>query len=155
MRCGTVTEAAQLPPEDRATHLAQALALWRGPALAELGYEPLLVLGGGSNLVVADAGFEGTVVKVETRGIVVDSVDQCGGANVTVAAGEEWDGFVAHAVGEGWAGIEALSGIPGSCGATPVQNIGAYGVELRERFESLVGRDEPGKVALMRQGYEG
>lgn len=94
--------------------------------------EPLLVLGGGSNLVVADSGFAGTVVKVETRGVVVDSQDQCGGANVTVAAGEDWDGFVAHAVEEGWSGIEALSGIPGSSGATPVQNVGAYGQEVAQ-----------------------
>jgi UDP-N-acetylmuramate dehydrogenase len=94
--------------------------------------EPLLVLGGGSNLVVADAGFAGTVVKVETRGVVVDSLDQCGGANVTVSAGENWDEFVAHAVSQGWAGVEALSGIPGSCGATPVQNVGAYGQEVAQ-----------------------
>jgi UDP-N-acetylmuramate dehydrogenase len=94
--------------------------------------EPLLVLGGGSNLVVADAGFSGTVVKVATTGVVVDSQDQCGGANVTVAAGEDWDGFVALAVEQGWSGVEALSGIPGSTGATPVQNVGAYGQEVAQ-----------------------
>ena len=94
--------------------------------------EPLLVLGGGSNLVVADAGFEGTVVKVATSGVEVDSADLCGGANVTVAAGEDWDGLVARAAVEGWSGIEALSGIPGSTGATPVQNVGAYGQEVAQ-----------------------
>ena len=94
--------------------------------------EPLLVLGGGSNLVVADAGFAGTVVKVATQGVVVDSEDQCGGANVTVAAGEDWDGFVTLAVEQGWSGVEALSGIPGSTGATPVQNVGAYGQEVAQ-----------------------
>ena len=94
--------------------------------------EPLLVLGGGSNLVVADAGFAGTVVKVATRGVVVDSEDQCGGANVTVAAGEDWDEFVTLAVEEGWSGVEALSGIPGSAGATPVQNVGAYGQDVAQ-----------------------
>ena len=94
--------------------------------------EPLLVMGGGSNLVVADAGFAGTVVKVATRGVHVDSEDLCGGANVTVAAGEDWDGLVARAVDEGWSGIEALSGIPGSTGATPVQNVGAYGQEVAQ-----------------------
>ncbi|GAA4407250.1 UDP-N-acetylmuramate dehydrogenase [Fodinibacter luteus] len=94
--------------------------------------EPLLVLGGGSNLVVADAGFAGTVVKVATRGVHVDSQDSCGGANVTVAAGEDWDALVARAVDEGWSGIEALSGIPGSTGATPVQNVGAYGQEVSQ-----------------------
>ena len=94
--------------------------------------EPLLVLGGGSNLVVADAGFAGTVVKVATRGVHVDSQDRCGGANVTVAAGEDWDGLVAVAVEQGWSGIEALSGIPGSTGATPIQNVGAYGQEVAQ-----------------------
>lgn len=94
--------------------------------------EPLLVLGGGSNLVVADEGFEGTVVKVETSGVDVDSADLCAGANVTVSAGEDWDGFVERAVGEGWSGIEALSGIPGSTGATPVQNVGAYGQDVSQ-----------------------
>ena len=94
--------------------------------------EPLLVLGGGSNLVVSDAGFQGTVVKVATRGVEVDSLDQCGGANVTVAAGEDWDGFVSLAVESGWSGVEALSGIPGSTGATPVQNVGAYGQDVAQ-----------------------
>ncbi len=94
--------------------------------------EPLLVLGGGSNLVVADDGFEGTVVKVATSGVDVDSTDLCGGANVTVAAGEDWDGFVARAAAEGWSGVEALSGIPGSSGATPVQNVGAYGQDVAQ-----------------------
>ncbi|HEU4331271.1 MAG TPA: UDP-N-acetylmuramate dehydrogenase [Lapillicoccus sp.] len=94
--------------------------------------EPLLVLGGGSNLVVADEGFPGTVVRVETTGIRIDSDDRCGGANVRVAAGEPWDDLVAHAVEQGWSGIEALSGIPGSSGATPIQNVGAYGQEVAE-----------------------
>jgi UDP-N-acetylmuramate dehydrogenase len=98
--------------------------------------EPVLVLGGGSNLVVADEGFPGTVVKVATRGIVSDVDDSgdpsCSGATVTVAAGEPWDGLVAHAVERGWFGIEALSGIPGSVGATPIQNVGAYGQEVAQ-----------------------
>ncbi len=94
--------------------------------------EPLLVLSGGSNLVVADEGFVGTVVKVATRGVVVESEDSCGGANVTVAAGEPWDDLVARAVEEEWSGVEALSGIPGSTGATPVQNVGAYGQEVSQ-----------------------
>ncbi|MBR7743195.1 UDP-N-acetylmuramate dehydrogenase [Phycicoccus sp. BSK3Z-2] len=94
--------------------------------------EPLLVLGGGSNLVLPDAGFAGTVVKVATGGVTVDSADLCGGANVVVAAGEPWDPFVERAVAEGWAGVEALSGIPGSTGATPIQNVGAYGQEVAQ-----------------------
>ncbi len=92
--------------------------------------EPLLVLGGGSNLLVSDDGFAGTVVRVATRGIEVLSANACGGVMVTAAAGEPWDEFVAHAVSHGWAGVETLAGIPGLTGATPVQNVGAYGQEV-------------------------
>lgn len=99
--------------------------------------EPLLVLGGGSNLVVADEGFPGTVVRVETTGVRVESDDRCGGANVRVAAGEPWDDLVAHAVAEGWSGVEALSGIPGSTGATPIQNVGAYGQEVAQTIAQV------------------
>ncbi len=99
--------------------------------------EPLLVLGGGSNLVVADEGFPGTVVRVETTGVRVESDDRCGGANVRVAAGEPWDDLVAEAVEQGWAGIEALSGIPGSTGATPIQNVGAYGQEVAQTIAQV------------------
>lgn len=94
--------------------------------------EPLLVVGGGSNLVIADAGFAGTVVRVATSGVEVESADLCGGAMVRVAAGEVWDDVVRRAVDEGWSGVEALSGIPGSAGATPVQNVGAYGQEVAQ-----------------------
>ena len=98
--------------------------------------EPVLVLGGGSNLVVADDGFPGTVVHVATRGVVPDVDDSgdpsCSGATVTVAAGESWDDVVAQAVDRGWVGVEALSGIPGSVGATPIQNVGAYGQDVSQ-----------------------
>ena len=94
--------------------------------------EPLLVVGGGSNLIVADSGFAGTVVRVETSGMTVESSDSCGGATVRVAAGEVWDDVVARAVAEGWAGVEALSGIPGRTGATPIQNVGAYGQDVSQ-----------------------
>ena len=113
---------------------------------ADAAGRPVLVLGGGSNLVVADDGFPGTVVEVATGGIVPDvDVDggdpaaaaSCGGVMVTVAAGEAWDDLVAHAVGRGWAGVEALSGIPGSVGATPVQNVGAYGQEVSQTIASV------------------
>ena len=102
---------------------------------ADAAGEPVLVLGGGSNLVVADEGFPGTVVEVATRGVRADVEGDdptCGGALVEVAAGEDWDGFVATAVARGWVGVEALSGIPGSVGATPVQNVGAYGQEVAD-----------------------
>lgn len=91
--------------------------------------EPFLLIGGGSNIVAADSGFAGTVVLVRSRGMDV-SVDSCGGAWVEVAAGEPWDEFVATAVDSAWIGVEALSGIPGSVGATPIQNVGAYGQEV-------------------------
>jgi UDP-N-acetylmuramate dehydrogenase len=109
-------------------------------AEADASGRPVLVLGGGSNLVVADEGFAGTVVQVATRGIVPDVDDaspSCGGVMATVAAGEVWDDLVAHAVGRGWAGVEALSGIPGSVGATPVQNVGAYGQEVSQTIASV------------------
>ena len=103
--------------------------------------EPVLVLGGGSNLVVADEGFPGTVVEVATSGVRVDThgidgIDgddpTCGGVVVEVAAGESWDDLVATAVERHWVGVEALSGIPGSVGATPIQNVGAYGQEISQ-----------------------
>lgn len=92
--------------------------------------QPLLVLGGGSNLVVGDDGFAGTVVQVRSRGLDVESADACGGVTVRVAAGEPWDQVVSTAVDSSWSGIEALAGIPGSTGATPIQNVGAYGQEV-------------------------
>jgi UDP-N-acetylmuramate dehydrogenase len=101
---------------------------------ADTAGEPVLVLGGGSNLVVADPGFPGTVIEVATSGTEIDADDEptCGGATVIVAAGESWDDLVALAVERGWLGIEALSGIPGSVGATPIQNVGAYGQEVSQ-----------------------
>uniref|UniRef100_UPI003CCBD25B UDP-N-acetylmuramate dehydrogenase n=1 Tax=Tessaracoccus bendigoensis TaxID=72764 RepID=UPI003CCBD25B len=97
---------------------------------------PVLILGGGSNLLVADAGFPGTVVRVANTGIEAD-VSACGGAAVRVAAGVDWDDFVAHAVAQEWCGIETLSGIPGSVGATPIQNVGAYGAEVAQTISSV------------------
>ena len=107
---------------------------------ADAAGEPLLVLGGGSNLVVADEGFPGTVVKVATTGVSADVEGDdptCGGVLVTVAAGEPWDAFVGTAVARGWVGVEALSGIPGCVGATPIQNVGAYGQEVSQTVASV------------------
>lgn len=98
--------------------------------------EPVLVLGGGSNVVVADAGFEGTVVRVGTHGVDI-SDDACGGVGVTVEAGEDWGALVARAVHEKWIGIEALAGIPGTVGAVPIQNVGAYGQEVSDTVASV------------------
>ena len=98
----------------------------------------MLVVGGGSNLVVADAGFDGRVVEVATRGVSPDTDDpSCGGVLVKVAAGESWDDLVSLAVERGWVGIEALAGIPGRVGATPIQNVGAYGQEVSQTIASV------------------
>jgi UDP-N-acetylmuramate dehydrogenase len=118
----------------RAETEAELVAAVRG---ADEAGEPLLVLGGGSNLVVADEGFAGTVVEVATRGVAADADDPddlacLGAVTVTVAAGEDWDALVARAVASGWVGLEALSGIPGRVGATPIQNVGAYGQEVSQ-----------------------
>ena len=100
---------------------------------ADAAGEPVLILGGGSNLVVSDEGFDGTVVQVATRGVSRD-----GGPGVlTVAAGEDWDAVVARSVAEGLAGLECLSGIPGLTGATPIQNVGAYGQEVSETITAV------------------
>ena len=92
---------------------------------------PVLVVGGGSNLVVADEGYAGRVVVVRHGGLRAEG-DTCGGAFVEVGAGEPWDDVVAAAVENGWIGVEALSGIPGTAGATPIQNVGAYGQEIAQ-----------------------
>ena len=89
---------------------------------------PLHVLGGGSNVVIDDAGLDGLVLHVDTRGI--DWREGTDAVEVTVAAGEPWDDLVRCAVAREWAGIECLSGIPGRVGATPIQNVGAYGQEV-------------------------
>ena len=100
---------------------------------ADAGGEPLLVLGGGSNLVVADQGFDGTVVQVATAGLRRGPEPGL----VTVAAGEDWDAVVAGTVAAGLAGLECLSGIPGRAGATPIQNVGAYGQEVADTITAV------------------
>jgi UDP-N-acetylmuramate dehydrogenase len=96
---------------------------------ADAAGEPVLLIGGGSNLLISDDGFAGTAILINTRGLQAE-VDSCSGAVVTLAAGEPWDDVVAHTVAQGWSGLEALSGIPGLVGATPIQNVGAYGAEI-------------------------
>ncbi len=120
--------------------------------------EPVLVLGGGSNLLVADAGFPGTVVRVRTRGVDLVA-DQRSGTTLTVAAGEDWDGVVERSVAEGLAGLECLSGIPGSTGATPIQNVGAYGQDVGHAvisvrtFDRTEGRQRAFTAAECGFGY--
>ncbi len=95
------------------------------------------VLGGGSNVVAADTGFDGLVLHMASRGVRA----RCAGPGepvlVTAAAGESWDELVARAVAEGWAGLECLSGVPGTVGATPIQNVGAYGQDVAETIAKV------------------
>ncbi len=106
---------------------------------------PLMVLGGGSNLVVGDDGVDALVVRIALRGVQSD--EHGAAVDVTAAAGEPWDDLVAFAVERGWAGFECLSGIPGLVGATPIQNVGAYGQEVSETVRSVRALDrETGTV---------
>jgi len=114
-----------------AARLVEAATEEEVVAAVRRGDEPLLVLAGGSNVVVADEGWPGTVLLIVTRGIERD------GVRLTVQAGEPWDPFVARCVAEDLAGLECLSGIPGSTGATPIQNVGAYGQEVSETIASV------------------
>lgn len=104
---------------------------------ADAAGRPLLVIGGGSNLLVGDEGFAGLVLRDARSEIRVQDDGFCGGVSVTSTAGTPWDDVVARSVSEGWVGLEALSGIPGSAGAAPVQNIGAYGAELADTLASV------------------
>jgi UDP-N-acetylmuramate dehydrogenase len=126
-------------PADRWVRATTEAELIEAVAAADAAGEPVLVLGGGSNVVVADAGFPGVVVEVATTGVEPDVEDgaSCGGVMVTVAAGEGWDDVVATAVDRGWVGVEALSGIPGATGATPIQNVGAYGQDVSQTIATV------------------
>jgi len=103
---------------------------------ADAAREPVLLLSGGSNVVIGDDGFRGTVIRIATRGIRVEQ-DMCSGAMVHIAAGEDWDAVVQRAIAEEWSGLESMSGIPGLTGSTPVQNVGAYGHEVAETIASV------------------
>jgi UDP-N-acetylmuramate dehydrogenase len=116
---------------DRVVVVTDAAELVAAVRAADEAGTPLLVLGGGSNVVAPDAGWPGDVVAVRNRGIERD------GATLTVQAGEPWDDVVAYAVGNQLAAIEALSGIPGTTGATPIQNVGAYGQEVAQTITAV------------------
>lgn len=127
---------------DEAT-VADALA-W-----AREGGRPWRVLGGGSNVVVGDGGVAGLVVKIALRGVAVTEL--AGAVEVTAAAGEPWDDLVQLTVERGWAGLECLSGIPGLVGATPIQNVGAYGQEVSETVTAVRALDgRTGDVVTLR-----
>ncbi len=109
---------------------------------------PVRVLGGGSNLVIADEGVDGLVLKIGLRGVTARETS--GAVEVTAAAGEPWDAFVRHTVERGWAGLECLSGIPGLVGATPIQNVGAYGQEVSDTLASVRALDrQSGRVVTL------
>jgi UDP-N-acetylmuramate dehydrogenase len=118
-------------PAGRYLEAASEQALIDAVTTADRAGEPLLVLAGGSNLVVADEGFPGTVVRIAIHGVTRE------GAALEVAAGEPWDPLVADCAAGGLAGVECLAGIPGSVGATPIQNVGAYGQEVAETISAV------------------
>jgi UDP-N-acetylmuramate dehydrogenase len=120
----------------RATNADELIEVVRA---ADDSGEPLLLIAGGSNLLIADHGFDGTVVQVATSGVEAEPGDR--GTRLHVAAGEPWDAVVARSVADGLAGLECLSGIPGSTGATPIQNVGAYGQEVAETVVSVRAYD--------------
>jgi UDP-N-acetylmuramate dehydrogenase len=138
-------------PAQRFVDAATGPAIVAAVRAADQRGDPLLVLGGGSNLVVADAGFPGTVVRISNQGLdvttdVAVTPAGAGGARasadgdtvmVTVAAGENWDTVAAWSADEGLAGLECLAGIPGLAGATPIQNVGAYGQEVAETITTV------------------
>jgi UDP-N-acetylmuramate dehydrogenase len=126
VRLADLTTLSVGGPIDRLVEVTDAGELVSAVRESDEAGRPLLVLGGGSNVVAPDEGWPGDVVLVRTRGIERD------GATLTVQAGEPWDDVVAHTVEQGLAGVEALSGIPGSTGATPIQNVGAYGQEVAQ-----------------------
>ncbi|MGH1344100.1 MAG: UDP-N-acetylmuramate dehydrogenase [Nannocystales bacterium] len=97
---------------------------------------PVLLLGGGSNLVIADSGFDGLTIHLGLKGIV-----EQGSGRIVVEAGEPWEKVVEYAVSRGWAGIECLSGIPGCAGSTPIQNVGAYGQEVSQVIDCVEALD--------------
>ena len=133
-------------PADAFVAVADVASLADALAEAEAHDSPALVLGGGSNLVVADDGFRGTVVHIAIKGLRMERHGDEVLAHV--AAGEDWCSFVGRCVAEGLAGTECLSGIPGLAGATPVQNVGAYGQEVRDTIASVTVWDRQGRSAV-------
>lgn len=118
-------------PAKRLIHAKSEAELIAAVQSADVNGVPILIIGGGSNLLIADSGFDGSVIRVENKGINF-TVDSCSGGMVDVAAGEGWDEFVTWTVDNGFVGLETLAGIPGTVGAAPIQNIGAYGSEVAQ-----------------------
>ena len=114
-------------------------------AIEGAGDLPVLIIGGGSNVLISDSGFAGTVIHIANNQ-AESEVDACSGATLTIGAGEDWDQFVATTISRGFAGLETLSGIPGTVGAAPIQNIGAYGHEVSEFITRVRTYDRQAKA---------
>ena len=114
-------------------------------AIEAAGDSPILIMGDGTNMLVSDQGFEGVVIRISNHALAAE-VDACSGATLTIGAGENWDEFVATTIERGFAGLETLSGIPGSVGAAPIQNIGAYGHEVSEFITRVRTYDRENKL---------
>jgi UDP-N-acetylmuramate dehydrogenase len=127
-------------PAVRTVTAASAEEIIAGVREALRSEEPLLLLGGGSNVVISDDGFPGAALLIRSKGFTVTREDG-DHVLVTVAAGEPWDEFVAETVAQGWSGVECLSGIPGAAGATPIQNVGAYGQEVSQSIADVGAYD--------------
>ncbi len=145
MACVTETLLSELTtigvggPARRYVHAGSEEEIVDAVRAADERGEPVLLLGGGSNLVVSDKGFDGTVIHVASRGMSLEDHGEF--VILTAAAGEIWDDVVRYTVEQGLTGLETLSGIPGTAGATPVQNVGAYGTEISQHFESALVYD--------------
>jgi UDP-N-acetylmuramate dehydrogenase len=114
-------------------------------AIEAAGDSPILIIGGGTNVLISDTGFSGTVIHIANNSIESE-VDACSGATLTIGAGENWDSFVETSIARGFAGLETLSGIPGTVGASPIQNIGAYGHEVSEFITRVRTYDRESKA---------
>jgi UDP-N-acetylmuramate dehydrogenase len=140
VRLADLTTLAVGGPIERFVEVTDAVELVAAVRDADEAGRPLLLLGGGSNVVAPDEGWPGDVVAVRSRGV------ERTGSDLTVQAGEPWDDLVAYTVENGLAGMEALSGIPGSTGATPIQNVGAYGQEVAQTITAVQVYDRAEKA---------
>lgn len=136
-------------PAERLVKVTDTAELIRLVQAADAEQEPLFFLAGGSNVVIADQGVPGTTIWIRTTGVEERELED-GRVSLTVAAGEDWDALVTRAVNSGLAGIECLSGIPGTVGATPIQNVGAYGQEVSSTLASVLALDrDSGEVGTI------
>ncbi|AJT43030.1 UDP-N-acetylmuramate dehydrogenase [Psychromicrobium lacuslunae] len=137
MRLAELTTSEVGGPAEKFVRAGSESEVIEAVRAADAAGEKLLIIGGGSNLLIADEGFDGTVLLIASEGFKVSSEDSCGGASVLVQAGQPWDELVEQSVLHAWSGLEALSGIPGLTGATPVQNVGAYGADVSQTVAAI------------------